>query len=389
MSIPRFALLASVAAAAAAVVPASPARAEEGSLLVYFGTYTGPKSKGIYVSKLDPATGALSEPELAGESVNPSFLAFHPTGKFVYAGNEIGKFEGKPAGSVEAFAVDAATGKLTSLGKRSSGGSGPCHVSVHPTGKFVAAANYGGGSAVVLPVGEDGKLGEHTGFVQHKGSGPNPSRQKEPHTHSANFSPDGRFLLAADLGLDKVLIYKLDAATGQVSPNDPASGSVPPGGGPRHLAFHPSGKFAFVCDEITSAVTAFSYDAEKGALTQLETLSTLPAGYDKPGNSTAEVAVHPSGKFVYVSNRGHDSIAGFSFDEATGKLAAIGHTPIGGKVPRNFGIDPSGMWLLAAGQSSDTVTVFRIDPKTGGLTPTGKSVTVGAPVCVRFLKTGK
>jgi 6-phosphogluconolactonase len=374
------------AAAALAAVPAASAE----TVTVYFGTYTGKnKGQGVYVSKLDTATGALTAPELAAEAESPAFLAVHPSGKFVYAANEVGRFEGKPAGSLQAFAVDPATGKLTALNRKTSGGGGPCHVSTDPSGKVLLAANYGGGSVTALPINADGSLGDPTAFIQHVGSSVNPGRQKGPHAHSINVSPDGRFAMSADLGLDKVLVYRLDAAKGTLTPHDPPSASVPAGSGPRHFSFRPDAKFAFVCDEMTSAITSFRYDAEKGVLTPLETLSTLPADYKKPGNSTAECLVHPSGKFVYVSNRGHDSIAGFAIDAESGKLTALGQTPIGGKTPRNFGIDPTGQWLLAAGQSSGTVHVFKIDAATGGLTPVGKPVEVPACVCVRFLPIAK
>src|SRR5262249_7748111 len=246
-------------------------------------------------------------------------------------------------------------------------------------------ANYGGGSVEVVPVDADGKLGEPTAFIQHKGTGPNKSRQEGPHAHSINLDAANKFAFAAHLGLDKVLIYKYDAEKGTLEPNDPPAGEVPPGGGPRHFAFHPNGKLAFVCDEMTSAVTPFAYDASKGALKQLETVSTLPKDAEAKGNSTAEVQVHPSGKAVYVSNRGHNSIAVFSVDPETGKLTLIQNESTQGKTPRNFGIDPTGAYLLAANQDSASVVVFKIDPATGKLTPTGKSVEVPSPVCVKFM----
>ncbi|HEX8916423.1 MAG TPA: lactonase family protein [Humisphaera sp.] len=366
-------------------VAAPAARAADAPLRVYFGTYTGKVSKGVYVSTFDPATGKLSEPELAGETKSPSFLAIHPNKKFLYAVGEVGEFNGKKTGTVSAFAIDPATGKLTLLNTQSSGGTGPAHVSLAKDATHVLVANYGGGSVAALPVKADGSLAEPSAVVQHTGHGPNPSRQKEPHAHSINASPDGRFALAADLGLDKVFVYKLDPAKGALTPNDPPAGISPPGSGPRHLAFHPNGKLAFVINELTSTLTSFAYDAEKGALTEIQTLSTLPEGGHK-GNSTAEVVVHPNGKFVYGSNRGHDSIAAFAVDGATGKLTPLGQTPAGVKVPRNFSIDPSGTWLLAAGQSSNTVAVFKIDPATGKLTETGNPVSVPACVCIRFLQ---
>jgi 6-phosphogluconolactonase len=351
---------------------------------VYFGTYTGEKSKGIYRARLDLASGKLSEAELAAEVDNPSFLALHPDGTFLYAAGEVSNFEGKPGGAVSAFALDRTTGKLTLLNQQSSRGGGPCHLVVDRQGKNVLVANYGGGSVAVLPIDNDGKLQPSSSFVQHKGSSVNPRRQEAPHAHSINLDPAGKFAFVADLGLDKVLIYKFDAAKGTLTPNEPAFVAVAPGAGPRHFAFHPSGRFAYVINEMHSTVTAFTYDAARGALENIPLIiSTLPE--PKLGNSTAEVQVHPSGKFLYGSNRGHDSLAIFSIDQETGELTAVGHQLTGGKTPRNFGIDPTGAFILAANQSSDTVVVFRVDRETGKIIPTGQSIEVPRPVCVKFL----
>lgn len=354
-----------------------------GKVRVYFGTYTGTKSKGIYRAELDMATGALSEPALAGETTNPSFLAIHPSRKYLYAVGELASIGNVKGGAVTAFAIDGKTGGLTQLNQQSSKGGGPCHLVVDKSGKNVLVANYGGGSVAALPIGADGKLGEATAFIQHQGSGANSKRQEAPHAHSINLDAANRFACAADLGLDKVLVYKFDATKGTLTPNDPPATSVAPGSGPRHFAFHPTGRFAYVINEMALTVTAFSYDAEKGILTEIQTIPTTPDGV-KPGYSTAEVQVHPSGKFLYGSNRGHHSLAIFTIDSATGKLTAVGHQPTGGKTPRNFGIDPTGTFVLAANQDSDTVVVFRVDQKTGELKPTGHSVAVGGPVCVKF-----
>lgn len=351
----------------------------------YFGTYTGPASKGIYLGEFDVDTGDLKLVGLAAELDNPTFLAIHPSGKYLYAAGEIGNFNGKKAGAVSAFVIDPKTGKLTLLNQQSSEGQGPCHVVVDKTGKCALVANYGGGSVASLPIGEDGKLAEAASAIQHEGSSVDPRRQEKPHAHSINVSPDNRLAFAADLGIDKIMIYKLDPATAKLTPHDPPFATTPPGGGPRHFAFHPSGKFAYVCNEMKSSITSFAYDADKGTLTQQETLSTLPAGYDKPGNSTAEVQVHPSGKFVYVSNRGHDSIAIFAIAE-DGKLTSVGQQPIGGKTPRNFCIDPTGKFIIACGQGSGSVHVLKINQETGELQPTGAQIEVGNPVCVKFLK---
>ncbi|MFM7070697.1 MAG: lactonase family protein [Planctomycetota bacterium] len=359
-------------------------RAESpGKTRVYFGTYTGGKSQGIYRSELDLATGALSPPVLAGEAVNPSFLALRPGGKFLYACSEM-QSEGKRIGAVAAFAIDSATGDLKALNKQPSGGGGPCHVSVDPSGSCVLVANYGGGSVSAMPIAADGSLGTPGSMVQHTGSSVNKQRQSAPHAHSINPDPAGRFAFAADLGLDKLLVYKLGAAEGRLTANDPPFASVDPGAGPRHFAFHPSGKFAYVINEISLTVTAFSYDAAKGVLAPMQTIDTLPPGANRDGASTAEVQVHPSGKFLYGSNRGHNSIAVFAIDATTGKLASVGHEGQDVKTPRNFGVDPSGRFVLVANQDGDSVVVFAVDPSTGMLKPTGHKVDVPKPVCVKF-----
>lgn len=353
------------------------------SFRVYLGTYTGPLSKGIYHSTLDLASGQLSPPQLSAEINSPSFVAIHPSRQFLYAVSEISDFQGKPLGGVSAFSIDAASGKLTLLNQQSSGGAGPCHLVVDAAGKNVLVANYGGGSVASLPIDATGQISAASALIQHAGSSIDKSRQEQPHAHSINLDAANRFAFAADLGLDKVLIYKFDSSKGSLVANDPPAGVVSPGSGPRHFAFHPSGRFAFVNNEMTSAVTAFRYDGGKGSLTEVHTLSTLPQPVK--GNSTAETVVHPSGKFVYVSNRGHDSIAIFSFEEASGKLTAAGHCPTGGKTPRNFNIDPTGQFLLVANQDSNDVVTFRIDRTTGQLAAVGTKIEVGKPVCVRFV----
>lgn len=373
-------LLASIAASAEAAEPAPK------TCRVFIGTYTGPKSQGIYTCELDLATGQCTKPVLAAELKNPSFLAIHPNRKFLYAVNEITDLDGKPTGGVTALAIDESTGKLTALNQQPSGGGGPCHLVVDATGHSVLVANYGGGSVASLPIGDDGKLQPAASVVQHAGSSVNAARQKEPHAHSINVDPTNHFAVAADLGLDKVLVYRFDAATSSLKANDPPSTSVAPGSGPRHFAFHPNGRHAYVINEILCTVTAFDYDAKTGTLRETQTLSTLPAGEKlKPEYSTAEVQAHPSGKFLYGSNRGHHSITLFAIDPKTGKLTFADNTSSGGKTPRGFGIDPTGHYLLTGGQDSHDVTVFRIDQSTGRLTPTGQTLEVGAPVCVKFL----
>ena len=353
--------------------------------LVYFGTYTKGKSKGIYVARFDSASGKLGAPELAVETTNPSFLAIHPSHKFLYAVGEMSA-PGKKAGAVSAFALDSATGKLTLLNQQDSGGAGPCYVGLDSAGSCALVANYSGGSVASLPVKADGSLCPAASTMQHSGSSVNPARQKGPHAHSIFLDAANRFAFAPDLGLDKVMIYRFDAAKGTLAPNEPAFAAVAPGSGPRHFTFHPNGKFAYVINEMLCTVTAFAYDAERGALKEIETVSTLPAGESvKPGYSTAEVRVHPNGKVLYGSNRGHDTIAVFALDEATGKLKLAQNAPTLGKIPRNFNLDPSGKWLLAAHQNSDNVVAFAIDQATGKLTPTGQQIEVGACVCVKFM----
>jgi 6-phosphogluconolactonase len=358
--------------------------AAQTEFLVYVGTYTGPKSKGIYAYRFDAATGGLVSLGLAAETVNPSFLAIHPSRRFVYAANEIGNYQGQKSGAVSAFARDGRTGKLTFLNEVASRGADPCHLVVDKTGKNLLVANYSGGNVAVFRVLDDGRLGEASAFVQHVGSSVNPERQRGPHAHSINLSPDNRFAIAADLGLDELLVYRFDPTKGSLTANTPAFAKVNPGAGPRHFAFHPSGKFAYVISEMQSTVTAFAYDAARGVLRELQTISTLPKDFAGE-NYTAEVQVHPSGKFLYGSNRGHDSIAVFAIDAAKGTLTFIERVPTQGKWPRNFGIDPTGAYLLAANEKSDNVVVFRIDPQTGRLTSTGQVLAVGSPVCVKFV----
>jgi len=362
-----------------AAVPAMSAE-----FLVYIGTYTGKNSQGIYAARLDTATGRLTPLGLAAETVNPSFVAIHPNRRYLYAVSEISDFNGQKSGAVGAFRIDAATGKLTALNKVSSRGSGPCYVAVDHSGKCVLAANYGSGSVAAIPIQPDGSLKEATGFVQHTGSGPDPRRQRTPHAHSINLSPDNRFAIAADLGLDKLLVYRFNPAQGTLEANDPPSASTPPASGPRHLAFHPSGKFAYVINEMGTTVTAFSWDAKRGALASLQTISTLPKEFKGDANC-AEIQVHPKGRYLYGSNRVHDSIVQYEIDPKTGTLTWVDNVSTVGKTPRNFGIDPTGSYLLAANQDSDNVVVFRIDPGNGRIKATGQTLGVGRPVCVKFM----
>ena len=351
---------------------------------VFLGSYANGDDRGITLCKLDRKKGKLEKVKVFGGHRNPAFLAIHPSRKFLYASNEIRDFKGGDAGSITSFSIDSKTGDHTQLNQVSSKGTGPCHITIDANGKTLLVANYGGGSVASYRIGEDGSLSETVSFIQHEGSSVNERRQKGPHAHSINVDPANKRAYAADLGLDKVLVYKL-SKKGKLKPNDPPFAKTQAGGGPRHLNFHPSGKFAYLNLEMTSKVTVFAHDVKTGALKPIQTVSTLPKGFTG-NNSTAEIRVHPTGKFVYCSNRGHDSIAVFAIDQKTGKVTLVEQEPSGGKTPRNFCLDPSGAFLLAANQNSNNVAVFRVDANTGALTPTGSSIESPKPVCVRFVE---
>jgi 6-phosphogluconolactonase len=351
--------------------------------LVYVGTYTGAgKAEGIGVFRLDTETGALDPVQTVAGLNSPSFLALHPSRPLLYAVERQVDEPGLQTGAVTGFAVDPGAGTLTRLNRQPSGGASPCYVSVHPSGDYVFAANYASGHVASYGVGEDGSVGPPISVVHHQGRGPNPRRQEGPHAHSIVPDPGGRFVLSCDLGIDRVLIYRL-SPEGALLPNDPPAGVANPGAGPRHLAFHPSRRFVYVVNEIDSTVTAYAYDGERGRLDAIQTVSTLPPGYAEVSH-TAQIIVHPSGRFVYASNRGHDSIAVFAVDEASGLLSARGQTSTGGRTPRNFNVHPDGGLLLAANQDGDTVVPFRIDPASGALTPTGRVTETPSPVCIIF-----
>jgi 6-phosphogluconolactonase len=359
------------------------AEKKPGTVTVFVGTYTGGESKGIYRFDFDLATGKASDPVVAAETTNPSFLAIDPTRRFLYAVAEVDSFRGKKGGGVSAFAIEPKAGGLIFLNAESTGGEGPCHLVVDKGGKNVLVANYGGGSVAVLPVDQGGRLKAASAFIQHQGASIRPARQKQPHAHSVNLDSANRFAFVADLGLDKVLVYGFDPEKGSLVPHDPPAAGLSPGAGPRHFAFHPSGKFAYAINELNSTVQAWSYDPKRGVLTAVQSISTLPQGFSG-GNAPAEVQVHPSGRFLYGSNRGHNSIVVYTIDPETGKLRHVENESKGIKNPRNFGIDSTGTYLLAASQDLDSIVVFRIDPETGELKATGETVRVPKPVCIKF-----
>ncbi len=342
--------------------------------IAWIGTYTKGKSKGIYAYRWIPGEHKFTALGLAVETNNPSFLAVHPNQRFVYAVNEVDE------GSVSAFQIDAGSGQLKPLDHVSTRGSGPCHVAVDRTGRWAYAANYNSGSVAAFPIKSDGSLGDASVFVQHTGSSVNPQRQKGPHAHNVVLSPDNRYLLVADLGLDQVLVYPVEGESGGFNSRDPAVVKLARGSGPRHIAFRPDGKFVYVLTEMANTVTCFRYGAARATFEEMQTISTLPEGYNGP-HSGAEIAIRNG--HLYASNRGQDSIAAFRIDPSTGTLTPAGHTPTQGKTPRNFAIDPTGGYLLAANQDSDSVVLFRIDSR-GGLAPAGEEWDIGSPVCVAF-----
>lgn len=352
--------------------------------LVYVGTYTRGRSEGIYVGRLNPETGRLV---LTGKSTgvsNPSYLALGPGGRFLYAVCEVMEYEGRRSGAVRAYAIDRVSGDLTLLNEQPTLGPGPCYVSIERTGRLALVANYAGGSIAALPIEADGRLGPASDFHQHQGKSVDPRRQETAHAHCIVPDPANQRVLVADLGLDRIMVYRLDLAEGKLRPNEKPWAQVKPGAGPRHIALHPNGRYAYLINELDSTLTAFAYDAARGTLSELGTVATLPEGYEGTSHC-ADVHVSATGRFVYGSNRGHDSIAVFAVDEATGRLSLVEHVSTQGKTPRNFAIDPSGHFLLAANQNSDSIVTFRIDPETGRLTPSGEVADVPNPVCIKFL----
>ncbi|HET9804904.1 MAG TPA: lactonase family protein [Candidatus Acidoferrum sp.] len=358
-----------------------PPKLQPTDFFAFAGTYTTKtQSKGIYEFRYDAKSGKLTPMGVAAETPDPSFVAIHPSGKFLYAVNEGGK-----SSFVTSFALDAKTGKLTQLNQVPALGEDPCYISLDQSGKFILVANYTSGTLAVFPILPDGKIGDKTAFNQDSGKlGPNKERQDGPHAHWIETSADNRYVLAVDLGLDQVLIFQFDAKKGTLGPHIPPSATLKAGSGPRHAVFSPNGKFLFVVSELVSTAASFSYDAKTGDLKQINSVSTLPSDFSGR-NDVAEVAIHPSGRFLYVSNRGADSIAIFDIDAKKGTLTPRGSMPTGGKEPRHFTFDPSGNFLFAENQFSDTIVTFHVDAATGQLTPTGDNVSVPSPVCLKFV----
>jgi 6-phosphogluconolactonase len=365
--------------------------ADNGSTFLFVGTFTRmpphPRGQadGIYVYRLDASSGALTRVHVQPDVPNPSFLALSPDRRFLYSVNAEPEIDGHPGGAVSAFAVGARTGALTYLNREAAQGAGPCHVSVDRTGRWVLVASYHSGSAAVLPLRDDGRVGPATHMVAYSGSGPNPAHQDRPHAHSINLDAANRFVLVCNQGIDRVFIYELDAEQGKLVPNPrQAWAETSPGSGPRHLDFHPNGRFVYVINEQGSSIAVFAFDAAAGTLAEVHTISTLPEGWSGE-NSTADVHVHPSGRFVYGSNRGHDSLEIFACDPASGRLTYVANQLTEGQTPRNFAIDAAGTLLLAANQDSDTIVAFDLDPTTGRLTSRGVVAEVPSPVCLKIV----
>jgi len=350
--------------------------------MIYIGTYTSGKSEGIYGYQFDPQSGALTRVNSI-KSTNPSFLAIDRSKRYLYAVNEVGEYLGKPSGGVSAYVIERPNLNLRLLNEQATQGADPCYLSVDSKRKVLLVANYTGGNVAVLPIRPDGTLGMVMDVKQHEGSGPK-EQQKGPHAHCIMLDRNERYAFASDLGIDKVMIYRFDRATGKLTPAQQPYAELKSGAGPRHLTFHPNGKYLYVIDELDSTMTVFGYDERNGTLTHVDTVSTLPSDFS--GTSyCADVHVSQSGKFLYGSNRGHNSIVVFEIDPRTGKLKLVQHISTAGDWPRNFTIDPSGAFLLVANQRSDNVVTFSIDPGTGQLKPTGHNESIPSPVCLRFL----
>ena len=369
------------------MLSASVSRAAQTEFWVYIGTDTHPpsKSKGIYLYRLDTASGRITDQGVAAEIGDPGWQKISSGGKFLYT---VATAQNHRQSIVAAYSIDSRTGALKWLNQEATNGEDSTHLDVDPSGSCTMVANYNSGDISVMPINPDGTVTAPTAVIRHTGSSIDPQRQTHPYVHSCNIDPSGKFMLACDLGVDKIFIYRFDPASRSLSAADPATVAVAPGAGPRHLSFHPNGKFAYLVTEMGGTVIAYSWDSEMGQLHPLQTVSTLPPTF-RAFNKSAEVRIHPNGKFLYASNRGPDDLAIFAVDPASGTLKLAGFQPTGGKGPRDFAIDPTGNFLFAANQDSDSVTVFRIDPATGLLAPMNVTMNVPTPICVTFLAIGK
>lgn len=347
-------------------------------LFVYFGSHSNRPGAGFSLSHFDTDTGVLTKPQFLLEAKEPAYFVIHPDGRHLYTCNS-----GTPGG-VSAYAIDPRTGALTLLNRELAGGGDTSYISLDNTNRFALAANYDGGNIAVFAVKPDGGLGDWTAFVQHTGKSVNPQRQTHAYAHSIVVDPTNRFALVADLGVDKLFVYRFDEKTGKLTPNDPAFVPVPPGSGARHVKFHPNGHWVYLINEIASTIIGYDWDTATGTLKEFQNVSTLPADF-KETSACAELQIHPNGKFLYGSNRGHDSLAAFAIDQTNGHLTSIQHIPSGGRTPRNFTFDPTAKWILCTNHGSNTAAVFRVDPDTGRLTQQGDPITVPAPFCERFL----
>jgi 6-phosphogluconolactonase len=371
-----------LALAIAVTVVISPVAAKE--MWVFFGTHKDQPGHGFSVARFDTRTGSLTTPQFVQQAANPGFFVIAPDGKHIYVANEVDTYHGQPTGFVSAYSVDPATAQMTLLNEQPSAGAGTAYLSLDRTNHYLLVANYGGGTIAVFALNPDGSIGKQTAFFQHTGHSVNPGRQTAPHPHSIRMDPTNQFAIVPDLGLDKIFVYRFDVRDGSLTPNDPPFASVAPGAGPRHMDFAPSGKFVYVMTELAGKVLVFSWDSSRGMLTPVQTISSLPAGFSGT-NTSAEIRVHPSGRFLYCTNRGDDSIAVFTVDAATGMLSYIQRVPTQGKMPRNFEFDPTAHWLLLSNHDSDNALVFKINLATGKLTQHGPPVSAPNPFAVRFL----
>lgn len=356
-----------------------------GESLVFIGTYTDAGSGGIYACRFDPATGEVTRPWLAAETENPSFLAVSADNRYVYTVNELNSYKGEQTGAVSVFNMEPGSGILSPVQQVSSLGAAPAHLSLDRSGRFLLVANYNGGSVAVFPIEPDGQLGAYSAFQKYEGHGTDPERQEAPHAHYIEADGSNRHVLAADLGTDRVMIYRFDASVGALTPEDPPFVSLNPGSGPRHLVFSPGDRFVYVINELSSNITVLRYMEQSGQLKAEQTISTLPENFTGT-NTAAEILLNAAGTCLYASNRGDDSIISFRVDSTDGRLTFNERVASGGNTPRHFTIDPTGNWLLAANQESDNIVIFRIDQETGRLIPTGQSLNVDCPVCVLFLE---